>query len=166
MTFWQPLGLSLSTQDLLRTAYAILLLLTLLQALPQARRFFTSERWGGYAQSDPRIDLVQNPRVLPLVLAVWMTTAAALVVGRATVVAALVNVVLCRYFFVSMRWKGFLRGMGAPGFMTYWLGACVFFLEYGRHSDTTGLVRDLAVLAFRVDFAFIMVCAGTYKLLA
>ena len=44
--------------------------------------------------------------------------------------AALVNLVLCRYFFIHMRWKGVLRGMGAPGFMAYWLALAVFLLEY------------------------------------
>jgi hypothetical protein len=53
--------------------------------------------------------------------------------------------------------------MGAPGFMTYWIGACVFFLEYGSAYDPTGSVRTAAILAFRLDFAVIMICAGTYK---
>jgi hypothetical protein len=161
----QP-GLSLSTQALIRVVYGVLLLLTLLETLPQARRFFTSERWGGYAKSDPRVDLIQNPFVMPVLMAVWIGAAIALVAGRYTVVASLLNLVLCRYFFVAMRWKGILRGMGAPGFMTYWLAACVFFLEYGAHADPTGRVRTMALLAFRVDFAVIMLCAGTYKALA
>jgi hypothetical protein len=141
-------------------------LLTLFQAVPQARRFFVSEHWGGYARSDPRVDLVQNRFLLPLIMGLWAACAALLIVGRWTVMASLVNLLLCRYFFIAMRWKGVLRGMGAPGFITYWIAACVFFLEYGIAHDPTGGVRSAAVLAFRLDFAVIMLCAGTYKALA
>ena len=164
-SFLHP-ALSLGTQAALRTAYGVLLLLTLGLTLPQARRFFVSDRWGGYARSDPRVDLVQNPYLLGVVQLAWFTCALLLVLGRYVVAAALVNLVLCRYFFIGMRWKGVLRGMGAPGFMTYWLAACVFFLEYGLRYDPTGGVREAALLAFRVDFAVIMLCAGTYKSLA
>jgi hypothetical protein len=158
--------LSLEMQAVFRAAYGVLLFLTLAQALPQARRFFLSDRWGGYARSDPRLDLVQNPYVMPVVMAVWLLCALGLVLGRAPVFAALVNLVLCRYYFVGMRWKGVLRGMGAPGFMSYWLAACVFFLEYGLRHDPSGMVRTAALVAFKVDFAVIMLCAGTYKALA
>ncbi len=157
--------LSLEMQAVLRTGYGILLLFTLVQALPQARRFFVSDRWGGYARSDPRVDLVQNPYVMPVIMSLWFACALALVAGRATVLAALVNLVLCRYYFIGMRWKGVLRGMGAPGFMSYWLAACVFFLEYGLRHDPSGAVRTAALVGFKVDFAVIMLCAGTYKAL-
>src|SRR5581483_10760104 len=112
--------LGASTQSLIRGAYGVLMLATLLQALPEARRFFLSDRWGGYAKSQRDVDLIQNPVVMPLLLAAWFAANIALVAGRATVWAALVNFALCRYFFIHMRWKGVLRGMGAPGFMSYW----------------------------------------------
>src|SRR6266540_3913617 len=73
-----------------------------------------------------------------------------LTLGRGVIGAALLNFLLCRHYFIGMRWKGVLRGMGAPGFMTYWLAACVFFLEYGSTYDPTGSVRTAAVLAFRL----------------
>lgn len=157
---------SLEAQALLRAAYGVLFLLTMAMTLPQARRFFVSERWGGYAQSSPAVDALQNPYALPFLMAAWVASGVLLVVGRFTVAAALVNLLLCRYFFIHMRWKGVLRGMGAPGFMTYWLSACVFFLEYGSQLDPSGTVREAALLAFRLDFAVIMLCAGTYKALA
>jgi len=158
--------LSPATQSFFRCGYGVLLLLTLAQAVPQARRFFVSERWGGYARADRRVDLVQNPCLLPVAMGLWFACAALLVAGRWTVAASLVNLLLCRYFFIAMRWKGVLRGMGAPGFMTYWMAACVFFLEYGATYDPTGFVRTAAVFTFRLDFAVIMLCAGTYKALA
>jgi hypothetical protein len=97
---------------------------------------------------------------------VWAGAAVCLIVGRWTVAASLVNLLLCRYFFIAMRWKGVLRGMGAPGFMTYWMAACVFFLEYGASYDPSASVRTAAIFTFRLDFAVIMLCAGTYKFLA
>jgi hypothetical protein len=95
------------------------------------------------------------------VLAVWAAAALALVAGRWTVPAALINLVLCRYFFVAMRWNGVLRGMGAPGFMTYWLAAAVALLECTLHLAPP--LRSLALLVLQVDFAFIIGSAGIYK---
>jgi hypothetical protein len=60
-----------------------------------------------------------------------------------------------------MRWKGALRGMGAPGFMTYWLAAAVFLLEYT--SACAPHLRPLALLVIQADYAFIMLSAGVYK---
>jgi hypothetical protein len=39
--------LGVATQALIRVAYGVLMTATLVQALPEARRFFLSERWGG-----------------------------------------------------------------------------------------------------------------------
>jgi hypothetical protein len=157
-------GLTVSTQEFMRFCYGALLLATLALTLGPSRWFFVSERFGGYAKSDPWTDRIQNPKLLPAILAVWAGCAVLLVLGRHTVVASLVNLLLCRYFFIHMRWKGVLRGMGAPGFMTYWLGACVFFLEYGLHLEPSGTIRSIALLLFRIDFAAIMISAGVYKL--
>ena len=152
------------TQHFFRAAYGVLLLAQLLLALPHARRFFTSERWGGYARSSPAVDAVQNPRLLPVVLGGWIACSGLLITGVWAVWAALVNVALCHYFFVWMRWRGVLRGMGAPGFMTYWLGVAVFLLELtGQYAPS---VHDLALLALQVDFAVLFLSAGIYKLFA
>jgi hypothetical protein len=153
--------LSVGAQAFVRAAYGVLLLLTIAQALPEARRFFMSERWGGYAKSGPTVDGVQNPIVLPILFAVWIAAALALTVGRAMPWAALVNLVVCRYLFVHMRWKGVLRGMGAPGFMSYWLGAAVFLLEYSAAFAPS--LRALVLLVLQVDFALIMLSSGVYK---
>jgi hypothetical protein len=156
--------LSLSTQSFIRTAYGVLVIATLAQALPHARRFFISERWGGYAQQGRGVDWVQNPAVLPVVLSLWFASALALAAGRWTVPAAFVNVLLCRYFFIQMRWRGVLRGMGAPGFITNWLAMAVLLLEYtSQHAPDQ---QGLALLVLQVDFAFIMLSAGIYKFAA
>jgi hypothetical protein len=153
--------LSLNAQALFRTVYGILLLGHLLLLLPHSRRFFMSERWKGYAQSSWDVDALQNPIVHPIMMIVWFSCAVLLTFGRGAVWAALVNLLLCRYFFVHMRWKGVLRGMGAPGFMTYWLSAAVFLLEYTTHYAPA--VRPVALLVLQVDFALIMLSAGVYK---
>ncbi len=153
--------LSASAQAFIRSGYGLLMAATIAQAVPEARRFFVSERWGGYAESTPAVDAIQNPLVMPLVLSVWMASALAVMVGWMTPWAALLNLVFCRYFFVHMRWKGVLRGMGAPGFMSYWLGFVVFLLEVTAHHAPQ--VRSLVLLVAQVDFAFIMLSAGIYK---
>lgn len=156
--------MSVHAQALFRVAYGALLWGTLLWALPHWRRFFMSERWGGYAKSQRDVNFIQNPIVSPVIACLWFASAALIALGWWSVWAALLNLLLCRYFFVSMRWKGVLRGMGAPGFMTYWLAAAVFLLEYTLHY-APGL-RSLALLVLQVDFAFIMLSAGIYKLTA
>jgi hypothetical protein len=148
--------------DVIRSAYASLLIATLVAALPHARRYFLSERWGGYAERGRWTDRLQNPVALPLILAVWLAANVALLVNRAVVPAACINVLFCRYFFIQMRWRGVLRGMGAPGFIAYWLAVAVLLLEYTRRLAPE--IHGLALLALQVDFALIMLSAGTYKL--
>jgi hypothetical protein len=156
--------LGVATQALIRSAYGVLMTATLLQALPEARRFFVSERWGGYARSQTDVDLIHNPFVMPALLALWMAAAVALVAGWWMPWPALANLVLCRYFFIHMRWKGVLRGMGAPGFIAYWLGAVVTLLEVTRRFAPS--VLPLALLVAQVDFAVLMFSAGIYKFTA
>lgn len=63
--------LSASTQAFIRAGYGLLMIATLVQALPEARRFFLSERWGGYARSSRDVDAFQNPVAMPLLMAIW-----------------------------------------------------------------------------------------------
>jgi hypothetical protein len=152
------------TQAFVRFAYGACMLGTLVLAVPHARRYFVSERWGGYAASSRDVDVLQNPYLLPVVYGIWLAADALLVAGVATVWAALVNLLICRELFIRMRWKGVLRGMGAPGFCAYWLGGAVFLLELA--SRYAASARPLALLVIQVDFAFIFLSAGIYKLLA
>lgn len=156
--------LSPDVQVWIRVAYGVLQALTLIAALPHARRYFLSERWGGYAQSRLSIDAVQNPVVGAAVLVMWLSAAVSLAAGRAVLMAAAVNVVLCYYFFIRMRWSGVLRGMGAPGFIAFWLGAAVFMLELTARRAPA--LRGLALLTLQVDFALIMLSAGIYKMVS
>jgi hypothetical protein len=156
--------LSLGLQAVVRAGYGALMVLTLGAALPHSRRYFQSERWGGYAASSPSVDAIQNPIVGSLVLAVWIAAALCLVAGDFVLTAAAINLVCCYYFFVQMRWGSVLRGMGAPGFIAFWLAAAVFLLELTtRHAP--GL-RSLTLFTLQIDFAAIMLTAGVYKLVA
>jgi hypothetical protein len=147
--------------DFIRSAYGLLLMATLVATLPHARRYFLSERWGGYAERGRLTDLLQNPVVLPVVMAAWLAASVALLLNQLVVLAAIINVVLCRYFFIQMRWRGVLRGMGAPGFIAYWLGVAILLLEYTRRFAPE--FQGLALLVLQVDFALIMLSAGMYK---
>ena len=160
--FWPQLGPA--SQQSLRLAYGVLLLATLVRALPDARRYFLSERWGGYGTRGWAVDTIQNPIVLPFLYLLWLVAANAIVFGVWPVVAAGVNVVICHYFFVQMRWQGVLRGMGAPGFITYWLGAALFLVSFTAQYAPEA--SALALLVLQVDFAAIMLSAGLYKLSA
>lgn len=148
----------------MRIGFAALMLLTLLRTLPLAKYYFISERWGGYGERGWWVDLVQNPVVLPVVFITWVGAVIALVAGWNTVLAAGLNLVFSYYFFIAMRWRGVLRGMGAPGFIAYWLGAVIFLLEFTSYYAPS--VQGLAILVLQVDFALIMLAAGIYKFTA
>ncbi len=156
----------MSYLEFIRLAYGLLLFLTLIMTLPHARRFFASERYGGYAKSAGFSDAVQSPAGITLIFIVWLAAAVALIIGFQTIIFALINLALCYYFFVRTRWKSILRGMGAPGFMTYWLAALIFFLEYAQKFDPGHKLLEQTLLVFKIDFALIMLAAGFYKLIA
>ena len=52
--------------------------------------------------------------------------------------------------------------MGAPGFMSYWLGLAVFLLEYTSHVAPRHPARARC-WSLQVDLALIMLSAGVYK---
>lgn len=153
--------LNYHVQIFIRTAYGILLILTLLWALPQWRRFFQSERWGGYGQSTRSVELVQNPVVMPAILTLWFVCGVLITTGIWSPWPVAINYLLCRYFFISMRWNGLLRGMGAPGFVCYWAGMALFFLEYTAAFAPE--LRSLVLQVLQADFAFIYLSSGYYK---
>jgi hypothetical protein len=156
--------LSPSLWALLRTTYGLLLSATLWGAYRHGRRFFLSERWGGYAQSSRDVDVLHNPRAYYLIAGLWFASAIGITIGKFTVPASLVNLAFCYYFFVHMRWKGVLRGMGAPGFMTYHFAAATFLMELTSTSAPS--LRSTALLLVQADYALIMLSAGLYKMTA
>ncbi len=157
---------SSAAERVLRTAYGALLLLQLGMTARQSKRFFVSEKHGGYVESSPLRDRLLTPWSAQVVTVVWMLAALGIVADVALLPATIVNLALCRYFFVEMRWKGILRGMGAPGYMTYWMACLVALFALAHAIDRTGLLRAITLLTFRVDYALIMFMAGVYKLTA
>lgn len=153
-----------SAEVALRTSYGVLLSLQLLATLPNARRYFSSERFGGYMESTPALDRLHTPLTGLLIGAVWLCSALCIALNVLLLPAALINFGLARYFYIGTRWRSILRGMGAPGHMTHWLAALMVFLAVARTFDVDGIVRAMTILTFRVDFAFIMIAAGIYKL--
>ena len=157
---WMP-AMGDAPRAFLRMAYGVLLLATLLRLLPDARRFFLSERWGGYGERGWCVELIQNPIVAPIVVGLWATSAALLIVNAWTVPAAAVALACGHYFFVGMRWRTLSRGMGAPGFITFWLAAAVFLVEYSARYAPA--LSGVALLVLQADFGLIMLTAGLYK---
>lgn len=155
--------LSPSTQILFRTAYGIAIFCTILWTLFPGRWFFRGAKWGGYGDNSLRSELLQNPFVQTLITGLWIASAISLIRGYHTVTFAAINLAICWYYFVHMRWNSLLRGMGAPGFFCYWTGAAVFLLETGRHLDSSGRILAIALLVLQVDYALIQLCAGSYK---
>lgn len=152
------------TQAAIRMIYGALMTGTLLFFFRHGRRFFLSSRYGGYGDTTAKVVAVQNPLVMPLLGAAWLSATVLLTLGKWTVPAAAVNAACCWYFFVALRWSGLARGLGAPGFMSWWLGVCVLLLEFT--GQLAPAARNLAILAVQVDFALIMLSAGIYKSIA
>lgn len=160
------LALSMPVQDLIRAGFAFCTLGMLMLSLPNAHRFFGTARERGYADDGPWLSVLLSPWIRAVVLSSWIAAACWLWDDKHTVFAAGVCLFWSRLFFVALRWRSLSRGMGAPGYMLYWLSALVFFLEWTRFYDPSGFLRPLVILAFKVDFAVIMLCAGQYKLFA
>ncbi len=153
--------ISSGTQAFIRIVYGLFLFGTLLNALPHWKYFFLSEKWKGYIQSGKWRDQILNPQIFPLVLIIWFLLSLSLIFNFYTVITSLANLILCRYFFVSLRWKSLLRGMGAPGFFTYWLAGAVFLFEYTANYATS--LQPLSLLVLQYDFALIILSSGIYK---
>ena len=160
MNFWPEL--SPAVQHAFQVFYGGLLGLVIVHQLaPHWRRYLVSDRWGGYAQSSTFVDPLHRPTLAPLVLIGWAGCAIALICNWYPVIAALANVLLCRYYFVAMRWRGVLRGFGAPGFMSYWFGMAVLLLAFTRRHAPT--LQPLALLYLQTDIALIIFSAAFHK---
>lgn len=147
-----------------RTVYGYLILALLMITLPQWRHFFVSEKWKGYTKSSTFEDLTQNPLASGCIAVIWIALSICLISGKFVLAASLINLIFCRYFFVQLRWKSTLRGMGAPGFMSYWMATYVFLFQCAI--ELAPSLKQLVLLVCQIDFAFIMFSAGVYKFTA
>jgi hypothetical protein len=69
-----------------------------------------------------------------------------------------------RRLYINRRWNSVRRGCGAPGFMSHWTAFWIFAVEVARLLDGTGWLVGQIFTALRMDFAVIMLCAGSYKI--
>ncbi len=85
---WTSPSISPAVADAMRIGCGVLMLVTLIRLVPDARRYFLSERWGGYGERGWRVDLIQNPVVMPVLLIAWIGACIALAAGRYPTIAA------------------------------------------------------------------------------
>lgn len=155
-----------AAEAVFRCGYGILLLLQLALTWPSAMRFYADERNGGYIDPEARPAWLHTRVAAATVMVLWTLCAVALVVNRFALPAAILNLAFARYYFLHLRWRSILRGMGAPGHMNHWIGAFLAFLLFSDAFDRDGLLRAATVVVFRTDFAFIMIAAGVYKIVS
>lgn len=147
-----------------RVGLATILLLFYLQTLPLVRRFFVSERWGGYVEASPFPDRLHHPVVMRGIYALWGLSLLGLFFQATALFAALINFCFTRNFFIAQRWKGLARGLGAPGFIANWSSMALLLLE--TFECFWPASTPLALLTLQVDFALIILAAGIYKFTA
>ena len=68
-----------------------------------------------------------------------------------------------RQHFIERRWSSVRRGFGAPGFMSHWTLLYLVVLQLAVCLDASGKLSEQVWQVMKIDFATIMVCAGTYK---
>lgn len=141
------------------TAIGLLFLLDWIFFLPLFRVGFSQRESENFATDDLGFRLLLHS-VWITSIGLWLST---LPSGR--LVGALGLTLIFRQYFIAQRWSSVRRGFGAPGFMAHWTARVVFLIECVRHLDPGGQTLSLLVTTVRWDFGWIMICAGTYKLL-
>lgn len=105
-------------------------------------------------------------RLVPWVLALWMSAALSLVSGVYPLVGATLLFGLFRHFFIHRRWTNLFRGGGAPGFMSHWLAAYLVLFETAALIDGSGALGVHVLKLLRIDFGVILMCSAMYKSLS
>ncbi len=140
--------------------YSLLVLFTLdlVFFLPMASTFFDDQ--------GPRNNRLQA-RVICLFLIWALSLTLAASSENAPRLLGLIGLFfLFRFFFISRRWKTVRRGFGAPGFMSHWAIRFLLFFEIARCFDPSQRLLRTLIEVYQIDFAVIMICAGTYKALS
>lgn len=128
------------------------------------RLFFRSTEENGYVLENAPLQFLYKNKTSNLIFAVWFFSLFLTIEGQYSVIGSFVNLILCHHYFIRLRWAGLGRGLGAPGFMTFWLAGLIFALEATARYFPS--LRSLTILAFQIDFAIIMFSAGFYKMTA
>jgi len=136
---------------------SVLLLLDWLFYLPIFSSLFASEDKEKFVKaSQGRCVLISGPWLLAIFALGWGD-------GVVRWGACVFLWLLFRHYFISRRWSTVRRGSGAPGFMSHWTLLWVTAIETARLLDGSGWLVSQVLWAARIDFAVIMICAGTYK---
>ncbi|MBT9584589.1 hypothetical protein IV102_14690 [bacterium] len=95
----------------------------------------------------------------------WFLAAIGLMVGGRfwKLCTSLFFYVVYRHYYIDTRWSSIRRGFGAPGFMSHWTAFYLVLLQMTAFLDGSGALPLQVWWVMQVDFAVIMVCAGTYK---
>lgn len=125
--------------------------------------FYRTEDFGGYRDSY-RTRCLNASVFQTSVIWLWIIVHLALLISASSVALLLTAVLLNHRFFVLDRWKSLLRGMGAPGYMLFWMSVAVMLNTISSEMSMQARSSVLGVLI--VDFAAIMIMAGVYKLRA
>jgi len=143
--------------------YSVIWLVELGLSWRWLRIFFGSEVNGGY-RDDYNFRIFNFSFIQQAVTFVWVALHLMILTTWFWKEALVIIVFLNHHHFIRERWKSLLRGMGAPGFMLYWMSASILLLSLGENvgEDAQTAIESLIVL----DFALIMITAGIYKLKA
>ncbi len=139
-------------------AMGLLFLLDLLFYLPIFRVGFSRREAENFRTDDLGFRLVLLG-VWLMALALWFAP-----LPGARLAGAFALTLIFRQYFIAQRWSSVRRGFGAPGFMSHWAARVVLLIELVRAIDA-GSTLSLLFATIRWDFGWIMICAGTYKLL-
>jgi len=143
---------------LLREIAGGLFLLDLLSYLPFASVCLGPGYWSGrWLESVP---------ARAAVIAGWALGSFSLILGIYPLAGASILLVIFRAIYVRGRWRTLFRGGGAPGFMSHYLVAVLFFVEVSGWLDRTGALTQQALRVVRIDFGVVLLCSGTYKSLS
>lgn len=147
------------TFDTLCTIAGMLFLVDLLAYLP----FF----YVGFAKTENEKYVPERSWYLVTLGFSWMISCVLLsfggvwsrLLGTATLYA------IFRHYYIQRRWNSVRRGFGAPGFMSHWTMLYLLLIQIGLILDPSQFLGQRFLLMSRIDFAVIMICAGTYKYL-
>jgi len=107
----------------------------------------------------------ENPAVTGRLGCAWLLSALALIFGGRFLKlwASLFFYGIYRHYYIDTRWSSIRRGFGAPGFMSHWTAFYLLMLQLSSFLDPSGALPGKVWWMMQIDFAVIMICAGTYK---
>ena len=149
--------MSIDNYALVRQVAGVLFLIDALLFLPWAQVALGPGYFrGGQARA----------RLVPWMLALWMTASLSLVLGIYPLLGAIALLLLFRHLYIHNRWANLFRGGGAPGFMSHWTTLYLVLFELSAWMDASGALGVHVHRMVRIDLGVILLCSGTYKSLS